>query len=163
MEPQHSEGPRDWQNLFAIRKFGYIKVLFRIFYYNWGKENHSSYRGLRYIEVHYIEFPLYLIQWSLLWVSGNCPIGSYCLLVTPKQIIAVAFVYPIANDQWPIAEAAFIEKGIYCSWFPVPRALFFLWGFHCLRALFSEIAFTHRSFCRGSVLLESSAYSWAKL
>ena len=62
MEPQHSEGPRDWQNLFAIRKFGYIKVLFRIFYYNWGKENHSSYRGLRYIEVHYIEFPLYLIQ-----------------------------------------------------------------------------------------------------
>ena len=30
-----------------------------MFYYYWGKENRSLYRGLRYIEVRYIEVPLY--------------------------------------------------------------------------------------------------------
>ena len=36
----------------------YIEVLFRTlytFYYYWGKENYSLYRGLRYIEVRCIE------------------------------------------------------------------------------------------------------------
>ena len=28
--------------------------------YYWGNENRSSYRGLRYIEVRYIEVPLYV-------------------------------------------------------------------------------------------------------
>ena len=28
-----NEGPRDWQNLFAIKRFLYIEVLFHIFYY----------------------------------------------------------------------------------------------------------------------------------
>ena len=32
----------------------YIDVDFHIFYYYWGKENRSFYRGLRYIEVRYI-------------------------------------------------------------------------------------------------------------
>ena len=60
MEPRYNEGPRDWQNLFAIKRFRYIKVLFHImFYYYWGKENRSLYRGLHYIEVHYIEVTLY--------------------------------------------------------------------------------------------------------
>ena len=42
-----TEGPRDWQNLFAIRWFRYIEVIFHIFYYHcyyWGKENSSLYR-----------------------------------------------------------------------------------------------------------------------
>ena len=34
----------------------YIEVLFDILYYYWGHENHSLYRGLRYIE----RGPLYL-------------------------------------------------------------------------------------------------------
>ena len=37
-EPQYSEGPRGWQNLFAIPSFFCIEVLFHIFYYYWGKE-----------------------------------------------------------------------------------------------------------------------------
>ena len=40
----------------------YIEVLFRTlytFYYYWGKENYSLYRGIRYIEVCYIKAPLY--------------------------------------------------------------------------------------------------------
>ena len=32
-----------------------------IFYFYWGKENHSLSRGLRYIEVRYIEVPLYCV------------------------------------------------------------------------------------------------------
>ena len=59
MEPPYNEGPRNWQNLFAITRFRYIEVHFHIFYYYWGKENRSLYQGLRYIEVRYIEVPLY--------------------------------------------------------------------------------------------------------
>ena len=43
-----------------ITKFRYIEVLFHIFYYYWGEENHSLYRALHYIEDRYIEVPLYL-------------------------------------------------------------------------------------------------------
>ena len=59
MEPRYNKGPREWQNLFAISRFRFIKVLFHAFYYCWGKENRSFYEGLRYIEVRYIEVPLY--------------------------------------------------------------------------------------------------------
>ena len=31
MEPQFNEGPKDWQNLFAIATFCYIEGLFYIF------------------------------------------------------------------------------------------------------------------------------------
>ena len=54
VEPRFNEGSRDWQFLFAIRRFRFIEVLFHIFYYYWGKENRSLYRGRRYIET-----PLY--------------------------------------------------------------------------------------------------------
>ena len=39
-------------------------VFFHISCYDWGKENRSLYRGLRYIEVRYIEVPLYFALWS---------------------------------------------------------------------------------------------------
>ena len=35
--------------------FCYIEILFHIFYYYWDKENRSLYRGLRYVEVPYID------------------------------------------------------------------------------------------------------------
>ena len=51
-----NEGPRDWHNLFAIPGFRYIEVVvsFHLFYYYLG----SLYRGLRLMEVRYIEMPL---------------------------------------------------------------------------------------------------------
>ena len=39
MESRYSEGPRDWQYLFAITRFRYIEVLFHILLR--GKENRS--------------------------------------------------------------------------------------------------------------------------
>ena len=48
------------QNMFDITRFRYIKVLFHIFYYYWGQKYCSLYQGLCYIEVHYIEVPLYI-------------------------------------------------------------------------------------------------------
>ena len=45
-----NEGPGDWQNLFSLSMFRYIKVLFHTCYFYWGKENCSLYRGLRYVE-----------------------------------------------------------------------------------------------------------------
>ena len=39
------------------KRFRFMEVLFHLFRYHWGKENRSSYGGLRYIEVRYIEVP----------------------------------------------------------------------------------------------------------
>ena len=57
VEPRFNKVPRDWQNVFAMPRFSYIKVLFHIFYHYWGKENRSFFQGLRYIEVCYIKVP----------------------------------------------------------------------------------------------------------
>ena len=38
-EPGYNQGPSDWQNMFAITRFRYTNVLFRIFDYYWGKQN----------------------------------------------------------------------------------------------------------------------------
>jgi len=50
VEPQFFKRPRDFQNLFAIMRFPYIKVLFHIllYYLYWGKENCSLYQGSLY-------------------------------------------------------------------------------------------------------------------
>lgn len=37
VELQYNKGPRDWQTMFTITRFHYIKVLFQLFYYFWGK------------------------------------------------------------------------------------------------------------------------------
>ena len=37
VEPCYNERAEDWQNVFAITRFHYIKVLFQIFYYYWGR------------------------------------------------------------------------------------------------------------------------------
>ena len=50
-EHQYNEGPRDGQNLFAMKRCCYIEILFHIFYFYWGKENFLLYRGLHYKEV----------------------------------------------------------------------------------------------------------------
>ena len=43
-----NDGPRDWQNVFAIKRgFPYIEVLPHMFYYYWGKQNRSLYRWIR--------------------------------------------------------------------------------------------------------------------
>ena len=59
MGPRYDQVPRDCQNLFALTRFRYIKVLFHIFYYYWKIVRYTE-RGLRYTEVRYIEVPLYI-------------------------------------------------------------------------------------------------------
>ena len=44
MEPRYNEVLRDWQNLFAITRFRYIKVVFHIFYVLLG-DDRSLYRS----------------------------------------------------------------------------------------------------------------------
>ena len=63
MEPQYNEGGRDWQNLFALIRFCYIKVLFYIFTFtglekivHYTKITTLLYRGLLYPQVGYSEF-----------------------------------------------------------------------------------------------------------
>ena len=55
VEPRYNEGPRDWQSLFAIPRF-FFKYLTIT---GVKKIPASLYRGLRHIEVRYIEVPLY--------------------------------------------------------------------------------------------------------
>ena len=50
-EPWYIKGTRDWQNLFTIKRFCYIELLFNVFYGYWSKENRSLYQGLCYMEV----------------------------------------------------------------------------------------------------------------
>ena len=76
VDPRCSKGPRDWQNLFPITRFRYIEVLFCIFYYYWGNENCSLYGGLCYIEVRYIEVPLYFG-----WLGGQCCSSRYTVVM----------------------------------------------------------------------------------
>ena len=47
VEPRFSEVAGDRPNLFVKSRVRCIEVLFRIFYYCWGKEYRSLYRGLR--------------------------------------------------------------------------------------------------------------------
>ena len=58
VKPEYNKVPKDWQNLFAIKRFRYIKVLFHMLYYYWGKENRLLYRGLPYTKVCYMKVPL---------------------------------------------------------------------------------------------------------
>ena len=85
VKARYNEGSRDWQNLFAIKRFRYIEVFFHIFdclYQYWGQENRSLYRGFRYIEVRlYIEVSLYQ-KGSFSLVCYSLP-----LLMVSKEII----------------------------------------------------------------------------
>ena len=62
-----TEGPIDWQNLFAITRFRYIEVLFHIFKYYWGKEN--SFVILRTCGIHLI---LVKAMWPRIDQSSPC-------------------------------------------------------------------------------------------
>ena len=44
---------------------------FHIFYYYWGKENILLHQGLCYIEVHYIEVPLYHFKLFIVFNTGK--------------------------------------------------------------------------------------------
>ena len=68
VEPRYNEGSRDWQFLFAIRRFRHIEVLFPIFYHCWDKENRLLCRGRRYVEVRFIDIPLYF--WLMKKITG---------------------------------------------------------------------------------------------
>ena len=61
VEARYNEGPRDWQIVPTIRRFLFIKVVFHILYYFWGKEYHLLYWGFCCIEVLEIKVPLYFL------------------------------------------------------------------------------------------------------
>ena len=61
-QPRVSEELSDWQNVFAIPTLRFFEVLFHISYYYWAKATRSLYRGLRYIELRYIDVLLYTCQ-----------------------------------------------------------------------------------------------------
>ena len=54
-----------------MTRFHLIEVFFHIFYYYWSKENILLCRGLRYIEVHYIEVPLYHFNLFIVLNTGK--------------------------------------------------------------------------------------------
>ena len=92
MALRYDKGPRDWPNLFAIyiTMFGYIEVLFPIFYYSCGKENRSLYRG----QVHYSEFPLYKgkRQWVLKIIRRHTFVFEFCCGILPLACCLKCFL-----------------------------------------------------------------------
>ena len=73
MEPRKNEGPRDWQNLFAIPRFRYIEVLFHIFYYYWSEDT----LGAR---------------------DFSCAVSSFCLMVTLACVASVSS--RVRRESW---------------------------------------------------------------
>ena len=102
MEPQFNEGPRGWQNLFAITRFRYIEILFHIFYCYWGQENRSLYQGLRrYIEVRYIEVSLYVrIQATGEKHKKKCTVN--CIF----KVDITCFISSAEHDDAPVSPAS---------------------------------------------------------
>ena len=87
MEPRYNEVPRDWPILVATTRFRYIEVLCHM-----GKQDRSLYRGLRYMEVRYINVPLYLVLVNLLFASLNfanpqCKSNIFHFTVTCSQAL----------------------------------------------------------------------------
>ena len=46
MEPGYNEGPRDWKKLSAITRYRCMEVPLHPFYFCWGEQHRSLYRGL---------------------------------------------------------------------------------------------------------------------
>ena len=89
MEPRFNEVQRDWQNVFTITRFSHI------FYHYWGKENRSFIRGLRYIEVCYIEVPLQKSSMTLIFSGLEIvvnKVGKFCLVVLCRFLSGFFFV-----------------------------------------------------------------------
>ena len=47
--PRYNKGLRDWQNVFSIRRFRHIEVLFHTICYYWGKKDRSLQRAKKII------------------------------------------------------------------------------------------------------------------
>ena len=58
-------------NITGYNEVSFYWAFFHIFYYYWGKQNILLYRGLRYIEVHYIEVPLYHFHLFIVLNTGK--------------------------------------------------------------------------------------------
>ena len=56
MEPRYNELEQGTGKICSLYRGSFSCILLL---YCWGRENRSLYRGLRYIEVRYIEVPLY--------------------------------------------------------------------------------------------------------
>ena len=70
-----------------------MEVLFHIFYYYWGEEYRLLYRGLRYMDVRYIEVPLVALRWNdFLAVLGDRQKQKIVTLATVCYLLTVLFI-----------------------------------------------------------------------
>ena len=70
-----------------------MEVLFHIFYYYWGEEYRLLYRGLRYMDVHYIEVPLVALWWNdFLAVLGDRQKQKIVTLATVCYLLIALFI-----------------------------------------------------------------------
>ena len=64
-----------------------------MFYYYWGEEYRLLYRGLRYIEVRYIEVPLVALRWNdFLAVLGDRQKQKIVTLTTGCYLLSALFI-----------------------------------------------------------------------
>ena len=67
-------------------------VLFHIFYYYWGEEYPLLHRGLRYMDVRYIEVPLVALRWNdFLAVLGDRQKQKIVTLTTVCYLLTTLF------------------------------------------------------------------------
>ena len=64
-----------------------------MFYYDWGEEYRLLYRGLRYMDVHYIEVPLVALRWNdFLAVLGDRQKQKILTLTTVCYLLTALFI-----------------------------------------------------------------------
>lgn len=71
VQPRYNEGPRDWQNMFALTKFRCVEVFSHTLYYNWARKivcytwNFVTYRGSLNRDSTVDSFPSPFVIWSI--------------------------------------------------------------------------------------------------
>ena len=90
-----------------------------MYYYYWSKENHSLYRGLHYIEVHYNEVPLFLLYveggvqgFFFFWGVWHFSVEGFYPTPVSEPI---NLPLDIDNKQLPIKWECFPMKSTLCN------------------------------------------------
>ena len=89
-----------------------IKVLFRIFYFYWCRENRSLHRGLRYIAICYIEDPLSsVLLGQCVGAGGGCqPLCALLLCATISKATTITTNSPRQSVVFDHLQVALTQR-----------------------------------------------------
>ena len=100
----------DWQNLFNMTRFPYIRGLFHMFYYQWDKEHRFLYQGLCYVEVRHIEVHCTTTA-NPSWYLFTCLTLSF--FITYRRFCSLLFILAHSNNNLASQQTTELSKVQY--------------------------------------------------